>query len=83
MKTGDLSLNQLILCIADLLIASEGIVNINTSELRSLTHYLWQVVQNVYFAKSQEKPHKNQFSNTLVHRFPTLENKIQLGLGSG
>ena len=37
-KTDDLSLNQLILCIADLLVASEGIVNINTSELSSLTH---------------------------------------------
>ena len=26
---------------------------------------------------------KSWFSNTLVYRFPTLENKIQLGLGSG
>ena len=37
-KSGDLSLNQLILCIADLIIASEGIVNINTYVLSSFTH---------------------------------------------
>ena len=37
-KTGDLSLTQLILCIAGLIIASEGIVNINIYEFSSLTH---------------------------------------------
>ena len=34
--------------------------------------------------QSHKRNHtKSWFSNTLVYRFPTLENKIQLGLGSG
>ena len=38
----------------------------------------------MYTLQSHKRNHtESWFSNTLVYRFPTLENKIQLGLGSG
>ena len=81
-KTGVLSPNQLILCIADLLIASEGILNKNNYELSGLTHCTTcGKLVKMYTLQSHKRNHtKGQFSDTLVYQFSTLENKITLGL---
>ena len=63
----------MILFILDLIGSYQGIWNLKCTRKRNFEwlHFLWQVVQNYKFAKSQEKPHKMLFLNREV-RPPTL-----------
>ena len=63
----------MILFILDLIGPYQGICNLKCTRKRNFEwlHFLWQVVQNYKFAKSQEKPHKMLILNREV-RPPTL-----------
>ena len=63
----------MILFILDLIGSYQGIWNLKYTRKRNFEwlHFLWQVVQNYKFAKSQEKPHKMLILNREV-RPPTL-----------
>ena len=63
----------MILFILDLIGSYQGIWNLKCTRKRNFEwlHFLWQVVQNYKFAKSQEKPHKMLILNREV-RPPTL-----------
>ena len=63
----------MILFILDLIGSYQGILNLKSTRKRNFEwlHFLWQVVQNYKFAKSQEKPHKMLILNREV-RPPTL-----------
>ena len=54
-KMGNFCSESLLLCIADLIVTSEGLVFIEPLGIKQVDtlYNMWQVVQIVYFAKSQ------------------------------
>ena len=72
-NSGYIQIQRMILFICDLIGLYQSSLKVKSTRNRNFEwlHFLWQVVQNYKFAKSQEKPHKMLILNREV-RPPTL-----------